>query len=150
MVILHGDDIIQIYSGTFFQGCHLIVMGAAITRHKTGTRQTLRVEGASENRKQAGLSTTEENISRCLGRNPELLPQLTSCKPHHMKVTCLRLLWAAIVPPTFLVFDDLPPSWTEKEEEKKKEQADNSYHAGAGLHLLDSELSRPQLCLFSA
>lgn len=150
MVILHGDDIIQIYSGTFFQGCHLIVMGAAITRHKTGTRQTLRVEGASENRKQAGLSTTEENISRCLGRNPELLPQLASCKPHHMKVTCLRLLWAAIVPLTFLVFDDLPPSWTEKEEGKKKEQADNSYHAGAGLHLLDSELSRPQLCLFSA
>ena len=40
-----------------------------------------------------------------------------------------------------------PPSW--KEEENNREQADKSRHAGARLHLLDSDLCWSQLCLFS-
>lgn len=40
-----------------------------------------------------------------------------------------------------------PPSW--REEENNREQAAKSLHAGARLHLLDSDLCWSQLCLFS-
>lgn len=55
--------------------CDVSLITAAATCHKTHSEQMLRVEAASENRKQAGLSIMEGNISRCLGECPELLPQ---------------------------------------------------------------------------